>query len=70
MKRLLQRELGYSEVAGGSGGSHTWLEAEGRPRIRWAFHDRRELAPIEVKKVLVEQAGLTLERAREVVRRA
>jgi hypothetical protein len=71
LKRLLKRELGYEEVPNSGPGSHTWLEAPGRLRIRWAFHDSRsELAPIEVRKVLVEGAGLTLEEAREVVRRA
>jgi predicted RNA binding protein YcfA (HicA-like mRNA interferase family) len=69
MKRLL-RKLGYKEVSKSGSGSHCWLEAPGRPRIRWAFHDRRELGAMEVRKVLVEQAGLTLEEAREVVRRA
>lgn len=67
LKRLLIRKLAYREVPDSGPGSHCWLEADGRPRIRWAFH-ARELAPIEVKKVLVRQAGLTLEEAKEVVR--
>ena len=70
LKRLLKRKLGYQEVPDSGSGSHVWLEAEGRPRIRWAFHDSRELAPIEVKRVLVTQAGLTLDEAKKVVRRA
>ncbi|MEV2279343.1 type II toxin-antitoxin system HicA family toxin [Nocardiopsis sp. NPDC049922] len=67
--RLLKRELGYEEVQH-NGGSHRWLEAPERERIRWAYHDGRELSPIEVKKVLVNQAGLSLEEARKVVQRA
>jgi hypothetical protein len=71
MRRLLERELGYCEVAGsGNGGSHVKLVAAGRPQLTWAFHDRRELAPIEVKKILVSQVGLKIEEAKEVVRRA
>lgn len=68
LKRLLIKELGYRERPS-SGGSHSKLVADGRPTITWAFHNR-EMAPLEVKRVLVNQAGLTLEEAREVVRRA
>lgn len=70
MKRLLMRELGYVEVRDSGPGSHTTLKAEGRPPIRWAFHDKRELAPIEVRRILVIQVGLTLDEARRVVQRA
>ncbi|GAA1332373.1 type II toxin-antitoxin system HicA family toxin [Saccharothrix algeriensis] len=69
MRRLLERALGYREDPDTRDGSHVWLVAEGRPRIRWAFHDARELAPIEVRNVLMRQAGLTLDEARRVVRR-
>ena len=68
LKKLLCKNLGYEEVPASGPGSHCWLRAEGRPDIRWAFHDR-ELAPIEVRKVLVDQAGLTMTAAREVYRR-
>jgi predicted RNA binding protein YcfA (HicA-like mRNA interferase family) len=71
MKRLLKRELGYEEVPNRGKGSHTRLEAPGRPPINWGYHDsKRELAPIEVRNLLVSQAGLTLEEARKVVQRA
>lgn len=70
MKRLLCRELGYREVPNSGSGSHCWLEAEGRPRIRWGFHDKRELSPIEVRKVLIKDVGLTMDEAKEVVKRA
>lgn len=69
MLKLLKRELGY-EVTGHQGGSHRWLESSDHPRIRWAYHDGRELSPIEVKKILVKHAGLNLEQARKVARRA
>ncbi|MZG03965.1 addiction module toxin, HicA family [Streptomyces sp. SID5614] len=64
--RKVLASLGYTEVPDSGKGSHTWLIAEGRPRIRWAFH-KRELAPIEVRNVLVQQAGLTLDEARRAV---
>lgn len=63
--KILQK-LGYQEVPDSGKGSHTWLEAEGRPRIRWAFH-KRELAPVEVRNVLMQQAGLSLPEARRAV---
>jgi hypothetical protein len=69
MRRLLRRALGYKEDPGTRAGSHVWLVAEGRPRIRWAYHDKRELAPIEVRNILVRQAGLTIDEARKVVAR-
>ena len=69
MLRLLKRELGY-EVTGHHGGAHRWLESPDHRRIRWAYHDGRELSPIEVKRILVKQAGLDLEKARKVARRA
>ena len=41
--------------------------AEGRPRIRWAFHNNVSVSPRSVKSVLVDQAGLTVEEAKEVL---
>lgn len=65
--QILKKNLGYRSVAKSGPGSHTWLEAEGRPRIRWAFHNKVTLAPGLVRKVLVQEAGLTIEEAREVL---
>jgi hypothetical protein len=64
MRRLLERELGYREQLGSSrsGGSHVTLVSDGRPPIVWAYHDTRELSPLEVRRVLVRQVGLTLSR--------
>lgn len=67
MLKLLKKEPGYVEVKNSGPGSHTWLVAEGRPRIRWAYHNRQSLAPREVRKLLVEQAGLTIEEAKGVL---
>jgi hypothetical protein len=65
-KRVLGR-LGYETEEGATSGSHEWLVAEGRPRLRWAFHDsKRELSSVEVRNVLVKQVGLTLEEARRI----
>jgi len=60
--------LGYEADPETRTGSHVWLRAPGRPSIRWAFHNR-ELSPIEVRRVLVQQAGLTMEEARKAVRK-
>jgi predicted RNA binding protein YcfA (HicA-like mRNA interferase family) len=44
-------------------GSHRRLRAEGRPSLTWAYHDRRTLAPGEVRRVLVHHVGLAEEDA-------
>jgi predicted RNA binding protein YcfA (HicA-like mRNA interferase family) len=44
-------------------GSHRRLQADGRPTLTWAFHDRRTLAPGEVRRVLVAQVGLAEDEA-------
>jgi hypothetical protein len=43
------------------------LVAEGRPRVRFAFHDRTTIPPGVVRDILVTQAGLTLDEALKVV---
>lgn len=69
LKRLLKAKLGYREVPDSRrGGSHIWLDSDEYPRIRWAFHGR-EVASIEVRKLLIEQVGLTREQALEVVKK-
>lgn len=65
-KEILQKKLGYSR-SGDQEGSHVWLVAEGRPRIRWAYHNKRSLAPRELKRLLIEDAGLSMEEAKEVL---
>jgi hypothetical protein len=67
LKRLLGK-LGYMTDPNSTTGSHEWLVCPGRQRIRWAFHtSKRELAPIEVRNVLLEGAGLQLEEAKRLV---
>jgi hypothetical protein len=58
-------KLGYVTDPDSTTGSHEWLVAPGRQRIRWAFHpSKRQLAPIEVRNVLMRDAGLKKEEAR------
>lgn len=66
-KRLLRKRLGYEEVPDSGSGSHSWLESEDYPRIRWAFHDSREISSIEIRKILVNQVGLSLDEARRLM---
>lgn len=55
--KVLEREpLNYRVVR--QSGSHRRLRAPGRPTITFAFHDRRSLAPSEVRAVLVKDVGL------------
>jgi predicted RNA binding protein YcfA (HicA-like mRNA interferase family) len=61
--RLLCR-LGYSIER--QKGSHRILVAEGRPKIVFAYHDGVTIGRSMVRDILVKQAGLTLEEAREV----
>lgn len=69
LKRLLIRKLGYREDPDSRrGGSHSWLESDEYPRIRWAFHPSREVSSIEVRKLLIGQIGLNEKDALEVVR--
>jgi predicted RNA binding protein YcfA (HicA-like mRNA interferase family) len=44
-------------------GSHRRLRADGRPTLTWAFHDRRTLAPSEVRHVLIDHVGLAEDEA-------
>ena len=56
LRVLMSEPMGYAEVR--RSGSHRRLKADGRPPLTWAYHDRRELSPIEVRRVLVSQVGL------------
>lgn len=70
LRSLLERRLGYVVVSGRSkGGSHRRLEAPGRPGLWFAFHDGDEVGPAMIRTILVRQVGLTLDEAKEVVRR-
>ena len=60
------RRLGYVQVA--QEGSHRKLDAPGRARITFAFHDRREVPPAALRRMLVKNAGLTADEARDAIR--
>jgi predicted RNA binding protein YcfA (HicA-like mRNA interferase family) len=67
-RRLLERELDYS-VTRNKGGSHRILESPNHPRLVFAFHDGDEVGPALIRRILVKDVGLSLERAKEVVSR-
>lgn len=62
---LMREPLNYRIVR--QRGSHRTLAAPGRPRILFAFHDSRDLAPGHVRDVLVKQAGLEEEEALDLL---
>ncbi|MBF9349271.1 hypothetical protein BKG80_18955 [Mycobacteroides chelonae] len=67
--QILKKRLDYEVVKGSrkNGGSHCDLVASDRKPIRWAFHNGVSIPPRSVKSVLVDQAGLTIEEAKEVL---
>ncbi|WP_026211677.1 type II toxin-antitoxin system HicA family toxin [Longispora albida] len=66
--RLLERELGYCEVR--RTGSHRKLRSPGYPDITFAFHDGVTVSPRLVRIILVQQVGLSLDKAKELIKRA
>lgn len=48
-------------------GSHRTLEAEGRPTLHLSFHDNQELPSGLVRKILVQDVGLSEDEARELL---
>lgn len=62
---LMREPLDYRIVR--QTGSHRWLAAPGRPSLPFAFHDRRELRPREVRKVLMKDVGLAEADARDLL---
>ena len=48
-------------------GSHFWLEAPGRPSLMLEFHERATIAPGLVRKILVDDVGLTEDEARRLL---
>ncbi len=53
---LMREPLNY-EIAR-QRGSHRRLKASGRPPLTFAFHDRVELGPAAVRKILCKDIGL------------
>jgi len=67
LKRVLERQpLGYRVTK--QSGSHRTMESEGRPTLWLAFHDRAELPPGLVRKIMVKDIGLSEEDALELLR--
>ena len=48
-------------------GSHRRLEAPNRPSLTLAFHERTTIAPGLVRKILVDDVGLTEDEARRLL---
>jgi predicted RNA binding protein YcfA (HicA-like mRNA interferase family) len=60
--------LGYVEVR--TSGSHQRLEAPGRPALTWAFHASvTSIGPVMVRRILVNNVGLSPGEALEAIRR-
>lgn len=47
-------------------GSHRRLEADGRPSLTFSFHDRATIPGGMVRKILVDQIGLSEDDARDL----
>jgi predicted RNA binding protein YcfA (HicA-like mRNA interferase family) len=62
---LTGKPLGYRVVR--QSGSHRRLEAEGRPALTFAFHDRASIPGGMVRKILIVQVGLSEDEARRLV---
>lgn len=69
LRTLLERELGYT-LASSKGGSHRKLKCEGRPTLTFAWHDGDEIGGAMIRTILVRQVGLSVDEAKELVRRA
>jgi predicted RNA binding protein YcfA (HicA-like mRNA interferase family) len=61
LKVLEAAPLGYRVVR--RTGSHQTLEAPGRPKITFAFHDKATIAPGLVRQILVRRVGLAEDEA-------
>ena len=58
LERILTRApLSYRVVR--QSGSHKTLESTGRPTLRLSFHDRQELPGSIIRKILVQDVGLS-----------
>lgn len=66
LRTLLVRELGYEVVPGRGKGSHRLMRSPGRGDIWFAYHDGDSVGADVVKRILVRDAGLSLEDAKEV----
>ena len=55
----LLHEVGYRRIPGRGKGSHTMMRAQGRKTILVPMHKGKEIAPVHLRKMLVEDAGLS-----------
>lgn len=67
LRRVLERQpLGYRVTR--QGGSHRTMESDTYPTLWLAFHDRAELPPGLVRKIMVKDIGLSEEEALDLLR--
>lgn len=68
-KRLLavleRKPLGYRVVR--RAGSHRRMEADGRPPLTFAFHDKATIPAGLVRKILTKDVGLAEDEARKLL---
>lgn len=55
----LLRGLGYREIPGRGKGSHVMMKAQGRKTVLVPMHKGKEIAPMHLRKMLVEDARLS-----------
>lgn len=67
LRSILKSEFGYRVVPKRGKGGHHILISDDYPQITWGFHNGTEVTPRGVRQVLVDQVGLTLNEAREVL---
>jgi predicted RNA binding protein YcfA (HicA-like mRNA interferase family) len=54
---LMREPLNYEVTR--QNGSHRTLEATGRPKLHWSYHDSATVPPGVIRKYLVTQIGLS-----------
>jgi predicted RNA binding protein YcfA (HicA-like mRNA interferase family) len=65
--RILGRAPLEYEVARRSGSHRLLKSPNGYPDLRFSFHDRVELGPTIIRKILVNDVGLTEDEAAELL---
>lgn len=66
IKCLSRLPLKYKII--GQSGSHRTLGSENYPEIRISYHDTFEISGFKIRKILMEDIGLTEEIARKVIK--
>ena len=66
LRALLERSPLNYQVARQTG-SHRRMEAPGRPRVTFAFHDRQTVGGGLVRKILIKDVGLAEDEARKLL---